>query len=889
MLRFAFKILRMFCPPRLVEQIEGDLLQRYARDIVSHGLRAARRRLIWNTIGFFRPGIVLRNQITIKRNGMIFHYITLSFRSILRNRVFSLINITGLAVGSVAFFLIIQYVSFEMGFDRFHKNHQQLYRVVHQQVRNGEVVNSSAMTYIGVRKLIYENFPGVSATGIAVTPIDLGITYGYKGQTIWTHGKLLRADSAFFKVFPDLLLKGNATTALTAERQLVLSEKLAANTFGGEDPVYKVLDDLSDIDDSDENRLIEVTGVFRDLPAESHLQFDAIRGIESGWDTVRHYWNNPGLHTYVSVPENADINSMQSRLNELLTRVAEDFPEITGARVFLQPITDIHLTPGIGDEMEPTTNVSLPLILATIALAILLVAWINYINLETARFVTQAREIGIRRVVGSTKRELALQHVIRYFVLNLIAFAIAAGGFYLIVPYFSLMTGIPIDRLTFDRPIIWMSALTLYLLGSILVGVLPALMLLKINPAAIVKGNLLPGTSSGRLRTSLVVAQYVASVTLIIFVVVANDQLTFMRSTDKKVDVERVIAVENPLAYSGSFEGNWDTYPALEEALLKHPAIKQISMSSNVPGRPINFTLVNEIRRNEKDPYNPARFKLLFIDHHYMDLYGVKVKAGRSYNYSPLKNYEENNAVIVLNEAAVHALGFSSAEEAINQHVWLNLWGSIDRTIIGVIEDHHHESVKQLVQPTIYYPNDGAHQQVYFSVRLNKGADVHEAVALIEAAFKKVLPQNPFSYFFIDELYEKQFKSDLHFARIFGLFSGVALFLACLGILGITLYEANTRLKEISIRKVLGASLTSIITILSRKHFRVIIVSLLIATPIAFYASSQWLLDYPVRITLTWGPFVIAAVSITVLTFAASIIQTTRAASTNPVDHLKNE
>jgi putative ABC transport system permease protein len=311
-------------------------------------------------------------------------------------------------------------------------------------------------------------------------------------------------------------------------------------------------------------------------------------------------------------------------------------------------------------------------------------------------------------------------------------------------------------------------------------------------------------------------------------------------------------------------------------------------MSSNIPGRPINFTLVNEIKRRELDPYDPTRFKLLFVDHSYFDLYGVTLKAGRTYQSTP-GVYGKNDEVIVLNEAAVHALGFKSADEAINQHVWLNLWGSKDRVIVGIVEDHYHESVKQSVLPTIYYPNHEAHQQVYFSIRLNKDADVHEAIAFIETAYKKVFPKNPFDYFFIDELYEKQFQSDLHFARIFGLFSGVALFLACLGILGITLYEANTKLKEISIRKVLGASVASIVGILSKKHVRVIMISLLVATPIAFYASSQWLLGYPVHIDLGVVPFVIAGVSITLLTFAASIVQTIRAASTNPVDHLKNE
>jgi putative ABC transport system permease protein len=881
MQKIALRILRMFCPPELLEEIEGDLLQRFQRH---HSLL----RLLLDTLKFFRPGIVFRNHFSFKRNGMLSHYITLSIRSIVRSKVFSAINIVGLAVGLIAFFLIIQYVSFEMGFDRFHKDHEQLYRVVHQQVKNGEVMNSSAKSFIGIRKLIYENFPGVEATAFDQTPVDLGIVYGYKSKTHWEHGKSIQADSSFFKVFTGLLVKGNPGTALNSRNDVILSEKLASNTFGYNNPLHERLDDIGEVG-FESKHSFEVTGVFGDLPGDSHLHFEVINYIDSGWDTLTNYWDNPSFHTYVRVPRNMDINLMNSRLNKVLAALAKDHPNLAGAQVMFQPISEIHLTSGIGDELNPTTAISLPLILSAIALCILFIAWINYINLETARFITQAKEVGIRRVIGSTKGELALQHIVRYFALNVIAFGMAAIGIFLIIPYFSSLTGIPVDSLTFSRPGIWLSALALYLLGSILVGVFPALLLLRLSPASIIKGNILPRTNSNRLKGSLVVIQYSASISLIVFVLVAGDQIDFMKSSNKKLDIEHVIAIENPLAYSDAFEGNWSQLPKLTAALSEHPAIKEICMSSNVPGRPINFTIVNDIKRNELDPYNPARFKLLFIDHNYMDLYGVTLKAGRSYRDSPYKNYDENSAVIVLNESAIHVLGFKSAEEALNQHIWLNLWGSKDRTIIGVVEDHYHQSVKELIPPTIYYPNDGAHQQVYYSIRLNEGADFAETIAFVENAYKKVFPTNPFDYFFIDQLYEKQFQSDLHFARIFGLFSGVALFLACLGIVGITLFEANSRLKEISIRKVLGASVAGIVGILSKKQVRVIIISLLVATPLAFYASSQWLSAYPVRITLTITPFVIGGISITALTFAASIIQTLRAASTNPVDHLKNE
>jgi putative ABC transport system permease protein len=878
-----------FIPEHLREEIEGDLLQRYQRDIKRLGLRKAKVKLFFNTIKFFRPGIIVRNHISFKGNGMIKHYIALSFRSIFRNKTFSLINITGLAVGLIAFFLIIQYVSFEMGFDRFHRDHQQLFRVVHQQVKNGEVINSSATSFIGMRKLIYENFPGIKATAFNRIPFDLGITYVYKGKTHWHHGNLIQADSAFFKVFPDFLIKGNPATALKTPSDIVLSENLAQSTFGEIDPLHELLEDPADLNQTDSADLMEVTGVFKNLPTDSHLHFSAVHGMDPEWDATKFYWDNPSFNTYIRVPANSDVGFIQARLNSLLNDVAKEFPNISGAQVILQPIVDIHTTPGFGDELEPATDISLPLILSAIAISILFIAWINYINLETARFVTQAKEVGIRRMIGSTRKELALQYIVRYLALNVIASAIAIVGIIVIVPYFSFLTGIHVDQLTFSRPIVWIVAILLYLSGSIFIGVLPALLLLKLNLAAIIKGNALPKSGSGNLRTSLVVVQYVTSVSLIIFVAVVSDQVNFIKSAHRKLDIEHVIAVENPLAYSGRFEGNWGTYPALADALKNHSAVKEICMSSNIPGRPINFTLVNEIKRKEPDPYDPTRFKLLFVDHNYFHLYDVKLKAGRTYRDSPLKNYDENNGVIVLNQAAVCALGYKSAEEAIGQHIWVNLWGSKDREIIGIVEDHYHESVKQLVPPTVYYPNDGAHQQVYFSIRLNKGADVHEALTFIEAAYKNVFPNNPFDYFFIDDLYEKQFQSDIHFARIFALFSGVALFLACLGILGITLFEANTRLKEISIRKVLGASVTGIISILSKKHVKVITTSLLLATPIAFYASSQWLITYPVRVELTTTPFIVAGVVITMLTFGVSIVHTIKAASTNPVDHLKNE
>lgn len=814
---------------------------------------------------------------------MFRHYLLLSLRSIVRNKVFSLINIMGLTVGLVAFVLIAQYVSFETGFDRFHADYDKLYRVVQEKVENNEVVDRSAISFAGVRKLLRDHFPDVATTAFSELPIDLGVTYSRNGEPFTYPGRMIQADTSFFHVFSNLLAEGDPGNALKSPGAIVLSRKLAEGTFGDDEALSQPLGDIADLDAA--NNDFTVRGVFKDLPVDSHFNFDAVIPIDRYWDTIPNHWNVASLHTYIRITKDTNVKSIESRLNTMLETTAATFPNVKGTRIALQPITDINLQPGMSADLAPRTDVRFPLILSAVALCILFIAWINYINLETARFITQAREVGIRRVIGSTRLDLAFQFMTRYFCLNAIAMVIAFVLILLIIPHFRYLTGIPLSELSFSHSGIWLLALGLYAIGTVIAGVLPILLLLKFNPVAIMKGS--PGTArTGKLRTSLVVIQYVTSISLIVFVAIANEQLSFMKGMDKKMDVEQVLAIENSMAYTGLLENSFEGF---SNELKSNPAIKEVSSSSNVPGREINFTLVNEVKRNQADPFDPTRYKLLFIDYDYIPLYGLKLKAGR--NYLPSEAVEDNTGRIILNEAAIRALGFRNAEEAIHQHIYFQLWPFMKPQIeiVGIIEDHHHRAIKETVEPTIYFLNMGRFQQVYYSVKFNKGADVQEATRFVEASYKKLFPKYPFNYFFVDDLYQKQFDSEVHFARIFAMFSGVASLLACLGIIGITLFETNTRLKEISIRKVLGASAAGIVALLSKNNAKVVIISLLVAVPAAYYASSQWLLTYPVRVELNVVPFIIAALSITILTFMASAVQTFKAAQSNPVNHLKNE
>jgi putative ABC transport system permease protein len=298
---------------------------------------------------------------------------------------------------------------------------------------------------------------------------------------------------------------------------------------------------------------------------------------------------------------------------------------------------------------------------------------------------------------------------------------------------------------------------------------------------------------------------------------------------------------------------------------------------------------VNEIKKNKTDPFNPTRFKLLFIDHNFIPLYGLKLKAGR--NYLPGNKDEENNGRIILNESAIYALGFNSIEEAIGKEVSFPLWSWMKpkSEIIGIVEDYHHESIKRPVMPMIFFLNLRGFQQVHFSVRVNAGSNPAEALSYIESTWKKVFPERPFRYFFLDDYYDQQFKSELHFGRVFGLFAGVAVFLACLGVLGITLFEANARLKEVGIRKVLGASVKNILALLSKEHFRVAMISSVAACPLIYLLASQWLTNYPVRINVTAIIFALPIAVVVLLIVVTSSFLTWKVATSNPVDHLKHE
>ncbi len=892
---FAIRILRLFCPPHLLEEIEGDLLQKFERDLqvtdpskvsVTSRLRRAKRRLLWNVISYFRPGIMLRNKFLIELNVgyMLQNYFKIAFRHLMRSKVFSMINIAGLAIGMVAFFLIVQYVSYEMSYDQFHENKNEIYRLTYSKYENGELKNTSAKQYPGIRWILKEHFSDLNGfTSFDQVFPTIGLPFSYKNKMFFETGGLVYADQSFFKVFPSLLVKGSITDALKDSTRIVLSEKIAKKIFADEDPLGKTLFG------NEESIPYTVSGVFRDLPENSHLQASFIVGPGKSQQCNKNCWEHPELYTYVLLSEKNNPNKISERLIHFFEKLSTETPEMKGVKIGLQPVTDIHLNSNFHDEIKPSGNLMLIYILIAVGLVIIVIAWINYINIEIARFAHRVREVGIRCIIGSSKKDLALQFLVQYFCMSVFSILMALILMWFTLPQFSFITGLPINGFDWYNKNVWLFAAVIFVIGSITTGIYPAIFLAKINPIKAVKG--VTGANRGSLlRKSLMVIQFTASLSLIGFLSTTLKQLDLMQLTNKKIDIEKVVVVRNPAVYiDQSMQEKNKEYKLFEDKVLAGSAIKSFSSSSAIPGREIEFTIVNNLKRNQGDAYSDTRYKLLFIDQNYIPLYQLKLKAG--VNYTSTDKDSGKMSQIILNEGAVTALGFKSAEEALNQPVYMNIWDWVDPhfKIIGVVEDYHHEAVKKAISPCIFWFNQQSFQAAYYSIKLNASVNPQAALTYIEKSWKEIFPDRPFDYFFLDNYYDQQFKSERHFGRIFGAFAGIAVFLACLGILGLTLFEANSRLKEISIRKVLGASVANLMLLLSKKYFRLIVIATLIASPLIYFAANSWLQTYPVRIEISPLFFVLPVAALLVIVGLASGFQTFKAANANPVDHLKNE
>jgi len=817
-------------------------------------------------------------------------HLKMAGRHVLKSKAFSLIHVLGLSVGIIAFLLITYYVGFQLSFDRFYDGHEKIYRVAVERVGDDNTKSASAKNFTGIPSLIKTHFPEVEAcTGFDRTATNAYFLFRYQGKRYYEQEAFYQTDSSFFRVFPALLKAGNPAVVLRGPHSLVISEKIARKVFGNEDPIGKRIENGS-FSYSDVSEFV-ITGVMTDMPRNAHLHINFI-APNSHLDEVAPaaFWQGPKMYTYIRLGAHADAGQIAERLNTLIEKLEPEHPRMKGAKVFLQPVSDIHLRSHLLDELEANGNENLVYGLSVIGVIILVLAWINYVNIEAARFITKARTVVIRRIVGSSKAHLALQFLLEYALIACTAGIIATGFLWLATGHLHNLMDLPEQNFPAMSIGILLKASGLFVAGSIITGVYPAVFLSRMNLAESLKGNT-GGTKNGiTLRRFLMTVQFSSALFLTVFVCVIYSQLDYMRQTNKKVDLEKIISIRNPSVYTNDDDSvNYAEFETLKNILLQDHRVTGATSASVIPGEAIEEYLTDRLKVNLTAPFDPTRYRLLFVDDDFVPFYDLKLKAGR--NYSTALGDDEDWNRIILNESAIHALGFASAKEAVDQEIHFHLWGDKFEKykIVGIVADYHHESVKKKVEPTVLVLNHSRFQQVFYAVKFSAESNPHEALAYVEKCWKQVFPDKPFEYYFQDDFYDQQFKSELRFGRILGVFSGVAIFIACLGIAGMTLYEANSRLKEISIRKVLGATMSSLLLLLSKEYVKVVFAASFMAMPFAYYYASRWLMSYPARIDVRLWFFLLPLSGMVLLIAAVSGLLASAVARGRALDHLKHE
>lgn len=835
------------------------------------------RRLWWNVLRFLRPGILLRHQGSGKLINMIMvqSHFKIALRSFARQKAYTILNIAGLTIGLAACLLIVQYVRYERSFDTFHRRAKDIYRMQYNGYANGKLNFESAVAVPAAARAIKENFAEVEEF-TRLLPLDGVLSYQRPDgeRSAFHEKKMYFADSSLFKVFSFQLLKGDPNTALNGVNKIIVSESAALRYFGDEDPIGKTMIYNGQI-------AFQVTGVFHDVPENSHIQFQFLvsYGTINKWteNNSETAWGWYDFYTFVLLRPGTDVKQLQAKWDDVLVKLRkEDWDKDDERQEFiLRPLTDIHLYSHLLYEAQPAQQRDGDSVyaLSLIAVFILVIAWVNYINLSTARSLGRANEVGVRKVMGAFRSQLMTQFLTESFLLNVLAGALALGLVRLLWTPFSELTGwnIPLDFMGSRE--FWQLSLLLLVGGTILAGFYPALVMSSFRPIMVLKGRITRSAAGNVLRLSLVVFQFVASIFLIIGSVIVFQQIDFMKQKELGFTLDKTLVLKGPGVTDSLTSKKIESF---RTEVLRIPGLRSLTASSIIPGDEIFWT--TGVRRLTGSNRSGSAESHVGIDYDFVPSYEIKVAAGRSFD----RDFPGDDKRVVINRAMSELLDFKSPEAALGEK--LNDGGDTVE-IIGVLENFHQMSLKSKVAPIVFLLEPTPR---YISVKMETD-NAREVVASLEGPWQQFFPGNPFDYFYLDQFFNKQYEQDDRFSRVFTLFTGLAIFTAMLGLFGLASFMAVQRTKEIGIRKVLGSTAAGIVLLLSRSFLLPVFIANLVAWPLAWWLMDRWLQTFPYRIAINPFVFVASGLVITLIAFLSVGSQTYKAAMTRPAETLKYE
>jgi putative ABC transport system permease protein len=785
-----------------------------------------------------------------------------------------ILNITGLTIGLTSFLLITIYVLRELSYDRFHKNYENTYRIKVKGVMAGATLDQ-AITSAPMAKTLLADYPEILH---AVRINRSGAWLVKYGENRFNEDGVLFADSSFFSVFDFKLISGDPKTALVNPRSMILTEKFARKYFGNEDPMGKRISLEAD------TNFYTITGVIQNIPANSHFKFDMLGSLNSLGDSRSEMWLNHNYYTYIVLKEGIRKSFMEAKFPEVVLKYVgpqikkfigitiEDFKKAGNQFGYeLEPLKDIHLKGAPQYQIEPSGSLTTVYIFGVIALLILLIAIINYINLATAKSAGRAKEVGIRKVSGSDKTGLILQFVGESMIIVTIAMVIASLFVLVLTPAFNHLIGKEISLRLFSGYKGILGLIALIVVVGTAAGAYPAFVLASFNPIEVLKGTLNPGSISKTLRGILVVFQFTVSIVIIIGAFVVYRQLNFMTSTDMGFVKDNLLVIRRPDALGKKLE-------SFKEQVLQIPGVDKIANATAVPGTN-NFN--NNAFFLDNDP-TKATFLINqdLVSFGFAEVLGIKLAEGRVFS----KEYGTDTMAIMINERAVKALGLT---DPVGKYILRpSSPGNFDRLrIVGVMKDFNIASLHDKITPVCFTLMRGNYEG-YLCIRLN-GKNTQGAIIAIESAWKDYTNRQPFQYSFFADEFNKNYETEYKTGRIFILFSVLAIFIACLGLIGLITYMTAVRTREVGIRKTFGASKNIIVNLLSREVVVLILISSIVAYPIAFFGIKYWLESFAEKIHVSPFIYIIASIIGLTIGWLSIMYQALKAAGSNPAESLR--
>lgn len=805
---------------------------------------------------------------------MIRNYFKIAWRNLIRNRVFSAINIVGLAIGLATCLLISLFVLNELSYDRFHAKANRIVRVVFRGTVQGGIMNE-AHVMPAVARTLKADYPEVEEA----TRLRVGGTPRYLvGEKLFNEERMAFVDSNFFRVFSFPLLQGDPKTALTQPNTVVLTKPTAQKLFGREDIVGKMIQ-VKGVD-----KPMTVTGVMEEIPTNAHFHFDVFTSMASLPEGQSTSWMTSEFFTYLVLPKNYNYKQLEAKLPQVVEKYMG--PEIEKAfkmnyklfrqkgndlGLFLQPLTDIHLHSDSAYQIEPTGNIQYVYLFGAVAVFVLLIASINFMNLSTAGASKRAKEVGIRKVMGSIRLELAGQFLIESILLTAISLVVSLALVYLALPVFNSLSGKALTFSFVDAPWLLPGLLLFGLFVGVLAGSYPAFFLASFKPVAVLKGRFSSGKTGIGLRSGLVVFQFFIAILLMVGTTVVYQQLDYIQKKNLGFDKDQVLVFDT-----------WALGPkedVFRDLLLQDPRVVNVSQSGYIPAGPSNNN--NFIVYGDNNSTQLIKTLRYDIDYTYISTLGMKIVAGRNFS----KEFGTDSTGIILNETAARLFGWNG--KALGHTVTRQDREGISSTyrVVGVVKDFHFRSLHEKITPLVMVlaKTNGT---MIVKVKTREVAGLLASVKKQWDAFKL---DQPFSYSFLDERFMQTYEAEQKIGKILGIFSGLTIFVACLGLLGLAIFTAEQRTKEIGVRKVLGASIGSIVGLLSREFVKLVLIALVLASPVAWYAMNKWLQAFEYKIAVEWWMFVLAgflAIAVALLTIS---FQSIKAALMNPVKSLRAE